>query len=68
VSLDVVEARLEACRREYETNAEPHAVDAVRGSIQRLAETSLVAKAVKAFPVGIIDSPLIAATGGRPKP
>jgi peroxiredoxin len=43
-----LKAQLEACRHEYETNAEPHVVDAVRRSIQTLAETSLVAKAVKA--------------------
>ena len=41
-------AQLEACRCEYEANAEPHAVTAVRRSIQALAETGLVAKAVKA--------------------
>jgi peroxiredoxin len=43
-----LKAQLEACRREYETNAEPHVVDAVRRSIQTLAETGLVAKAAKA--------------------
>jgi peroxiredoxin len=43
-----LKAQLEACRREYETNAEPQLVDALRRSIQRLAETDLLAKAVKA--------------------
>jgi peroxiredoxin len=43
-----LKAQLEVCRREYEANAEPHVVDAARRSIQALAETSLVAKAVKA--------------------
>jgi len=43
-----LKAQLEARRREYEANAESHVVDAVRRSIQALAETSLVAKAVKA--------------------
>ncbi|HYZ41592.1 MAG TPA: peroxiredoxin-like family protein [Stellaceae bacterium] len=43
-----LKAQLEACRREYETKAEPHVADAVRRSIQTLAETGLVAKAVKA--------------------
>jgi peroxiredoxin len=43
-----LKTQLEACRREYEANAEPHLVDAVRRSIQALAETGLVAKAVKA--------------------
>lgn len=43
-----LKAQLDACRREYEANAKPHVVDAVRRSIQRLAETGLVAKAVKA--------------------
>jgi peroxiredoxin len=40
--------QLEACRREYEANAEPHVVVAVRRSIRALPETGLVAKAVKA--------------------
>jgi peroxiredoxin len=43
-----LKAQLEACRREYEANAEPRALDAARRSIQALAETGLVAKAVKA--------------------
>ena len=43
-----LKAQLEVCRREYEANAEPHVVDAARCSIQVLAETSLVANAVKA--------------------
>jgi peroxiredoxin len=43
-----LKAQLEACRREYEANAEPHLVAAARRSIQALAETSLTAKAVKA--------------------
>ncbi len=43
-----LKAQLETCRRENEANAEPHLVDAVRRSIQRLAETGLVANAVKA--------------------
>ena len=43
-----LKAQLEVCRREYEANAEPHVVDAARRSIQALAETGLVAKAVKA--------------------
>jgi peroxiredoxin len=43
-----LKAQLDACRREYEANAEPHVVDAVRRSIQALAEKGLVAKAVKA--------------------
>ena len=43
-----LKAQLEACRREYETNTEPHVVDAARRSIQTLADTGLVAKAVKA--------------------
>jgi peroxiredoxin len=43
-----LKAQLEARRREYEANAESHVVDAARRSIQALAETSLVAKAVKA--------------------
>jgi peroxiredoxin len=43
-----LKAQLDASRREYEANAEPHVVDAARCSIQALAETGLVAKAVKA--------------------
>jgi len=43
-----LKAQLDACRRENEANAEPHVVDAARRSIQALAETGLVAKAVKA--------------------
>ena len=43
-----LKAQLDACRREYEANAEPHVVDAARRSIRALAETGLVAKAVKA--------------------
>jgi peroxiredoxin len=43
-----LKAQLEACRHEYEANAEPRAVDAVRRTIQVLAETGVVAKAVKA--------------------
>jgi peroxiredoxin len=43
-----LKAQLDACRHEYEANAEPHVVDAARRSIQALAETGLVAKAVKA--------------------
>jgi hypothetical protein len=43
-----LKAQLEACRREYEANAEPHVVAAVRRSIQALADTGLVARAVKA--------------------
>jgi peroxiredoxin len=43
-----LKAKLEACRREREANAEPHVVDAVQQSIQMLAETGLVTKAVKA--------------------
>jgi hypothetical protein len=38
-------AQLEACRREYEVNAEPRAVDAVQRTIQALAETGIVAQA-----------------------
>jgi peroxiredoxin len=40
--------QLEAFRCESEANAEPHVVAAVRRSIRELAETGLVAKAVKA--------------------
>jgi peroxiredoxin len=43
-----LKAQLEACRREYEANAEPRVIDAARRSIQALAETGLVAKALKA--------------------
>jgi peroxiredoxin len=43
-----LKAQLDACRREDEANAEPQAVDAVRRSIRALAETGLVAKAVRA--------------------
>jgi peroxiredoxin len=43
-----LKAQLEACRREYEANGEPHVADAVRRSILALAETDLAAKAVKA--------------------
>jgi peroxiredoxin len=43
-----LKAQLDACRHEYEANAEPRVVDAARRSIQALAETGLVAKAVKA--------------------
>src|SRR5438309_10429457 len=43
-----LKAQLEACRREDEANAEPDVVDAVQRSIQALAETDLVGKAVKA--------------------
>ena len=43
-----LKAQLEACRREYEANAELRVIDAARRSIQALAETGLVAKAVKA--------------------
>jgi peroxiredoxin len=43
-----LKAQLEACRREYEANAEPHVVAAGRRSIQALADAGLVARAVKA--------------------
>jgi peroxiredoxin len=43
-----LKAQLEVCRREYEANAEPNVVDAARRSIRALAETRLVARAVKA--------------------
>jgi len=43
-----LKAQLDACRCEYEANTAPHVVDAVRRSVQALAETGLVAKAVKA--------------------
>jgi hypothetical protein len=42
-----LKAQLEACHRECEANAEPHVVDAVQQSIEALAETGLVTKAVK---------------------
>jgi peroxiredoxin len=43
-----LKAQLEECRREYDAKAEPHSVDAARRSIKALAETNLIAKAVKA--------------------
>ena len=43
-----LKAQLDACRREYEATREPHVVEAARRSILALAETGLVAKAVKA--------------------
>src|SRR5262249_44139836 len=43
-----LKAQLDACRREYEAKVEPQVVDAARRSIQALAKTGLVAKAVKA--------------------
>ena len=43
-----LKVQLEVCRREYEANAKPHVVDAASRSIRALAETRLVAKAVKA--------------------
>jgi hypothetical protein len=43
-----LKAQLDACRREYEGEAEPQVVDAAWRSIRALAETGLVAKAVKA--------------------
>jgi peroxiredoxin len=43
-----LKVQLDAYRREYEANAAPQAVAAVRRSIRALAETGLVAKAVKA--------------------
>src|SRR5260370_31078288 len=43
-----LKAQLDACRREYEADAEPQVVDAARRSIQAFAETGLAAKAVKA--------------------
>jgi peroxiredoxin len=43
-----LKAQLDACRRDYEANAEVQVVDAVRRSIEMLAETGCVAKAVKA--------------------
>jgi peroxiredoxin len=44
----LLKAQLDACRREYAANAAPQVVVAVRRSIEALAETGLVAKAVKA--------------------
>ena len=43
-----LKAQLDACRCSYETNAEARAVDAARRSICALAETGIIAKAVKA--------------------
>jgi peroxiredoxin len=43
-----LKALLETCRREYEGNADPQGVDAERRSIRELAQTGLVAKAIKA--------------------
>jgi peroxiredoxin len=43
-----LKAELEACRCAFEARAEPHLVAAVRRSIQALAETGLVANAVRA--------------------
>ena len=43
-----LKAQLELCRSGYEANAEPHVIDATRRLVQSLAETGLVAKAVKA--------------------
>ena len=43
-----LKAQLDACRSEYKANPEPQVVDAVWRSIQRLAETGLVARAIKA--------------------
>jgi peroxiredoxin len=43
-----LKAQLDACRCGYEMNAEPRAVDIVRGSIRALTETGIIAKAVKA--------------------
>jgi hypothetical protein len=37
-----LKVQLEACRREYEANAEPHVVAAVRRSTQALADMGLV--------------------------
>ena len=56
-----LKAQLEVCRREYEANAEPHVVDAARCSIQVLAETSLVANAVKAGETAPLQSSLMRA-------
>jgi peroxiredoxin len=43
-----LKAQLNACRREYEADAEPRVIDAARRSIQALAETGLVSRAVTA--------------------
>jgi peroxiredoxin len=43
-----LKAQLDACRRGYEANAAPQAVAAMRRSIEALAETGLLATAVKA--------------------
>jgi peroxiredoxin len=43
-----LKAQLDARRRKFEANAKPHVVDAARRSIQALAETGIVAQAVKA--------------------
>jgi len=43
-----LKVQLEACRRECDVNAKAHVVDAVRRSIGELADTGIVAKAVKA--------------------
>jgi peroxiredoxin len=43
-----LKAQLDACRSEYEANAEPHVLDAVGRSVRTLAETRLIARAVKA--------------------
>ena len=43
-----LKAQLDACRREYEADAEPRVIDAARRSIQALAETGLVSRAVTA--------------------
>lgn len=43
-----LKVQLEVYRREYEANAEPDVVDAAHRSIKALAETNLIAKAVKA--------------------
>jgi peroxiredoxin len=44
----LLQVQLDACRRAYEANAEPGVVAAIRRSIQELAQTGLVTKAVKA--------------------
>jgi peroxiredoxin len=56
-----LKAQLEACRREYEANAEPEMVDAARRSIEALAETGLVPNAVKAGEI----APLFSLRGWR---
>src|ERR1700758_5629317 len=43
-----LKAQLDACRREYEANAGPQVIDALRRSIRALAETGFTAKAVRA--------------------